>query len=150
MSSDILRTFAIDIETDSTISADEARDKQDVIEFMGAMGQMMQAAEPLAAQMGPEPVRAIMLAGLRRFRFGREVEDMIKNAKPPPKGPSFAEQLEAKDLERRTQADKMREQNKASEIQGKNQLAQGQVVELTSRAVRTMKEALDDDDNAAD
>jgi hypothetical protein len=77
---DALRSFAIDIETDSTIAADEMQDKQGVAEFMSAMGMWMQQAFPIIqaqpAAMGP--LGQMLLWMTRKFRLARDAEDELE------------------------------------------------------------------------
>jgi hypothetical protein len=75
-----MRSFRIDIETDSTIAVDETADKQAATEFLTAMGNYMASSLPMA-QQAPEllPVigqGAVFLA--RRFRAGRQLEGSIE------------------------------------------------------------------------
>jgi hypothetical protein len=92
-----LRSFLIDVETDSTIQADEEADKKSRIEFLTAMGGMIQQMMPVI-QTAPEllPMAAAMLKfAAQGFRVGRELEKEIDGAvqaiqqrlaapKPPP------------------------------------------------------------------
>jgi hypothetical protein len=87
------RQYRIDIETDSTIEPDETEDKQQAVEFITAMtgffaqvGPMVQAVP----QSGPMFAAMIKFAA-RRFRTGRELEDIIDTTldqmtKKPPQG----------------------------------------------------------------
>lgn len=79
---DAMRSFRIEIETDSTIAIDEQGDKQAATEFLTAMGNYMASSLPMA-QQAPEllPVvgqGAVFLA--RRFRAGRQLEGAIDQA----------------------------------------------------------------------
>jgi hypothetical protein len=79
---DAMRSFRIEIETDSTIAVDEQGDKQAATEFLTAMGNYMATSLPMA-QQAPEllPVvgqGAVFLA--RRFRAGRQLEGAIDQA----------------------------------------------------------------------
>jgi len=82
---DALRRFSVDIETDSTIAADEQANKQSAIEFMGALAQFAQALAPLVegGVVTPEAGRVIMMNGARRFRMGREVEEALEQPGQP-------------------------------------------------------------------
>lgn len=74
------RGFRLDIETDSTIAADEQADKQAVTEFLGAVGQFIGQAMP-AMQAAPQlgPMMGEMLKfGARRYRAGRALESAIE------------------------------------------------------------------------
>lgn len=76
------RNFRIDIETDSTIQPDEQEEKQSATEFLQVFGGFLKEGLP-AAQMAPPliPVMGeILLATVRRFRFGRQMEGMIEQA----------------------------------------------------------------------
>jgi hypothetical protein len=77
-----MRSFRIEIETDSTIAIDEQGDKQAATEFLTAMGNYMASSLPMA-QQAPEllPVvgqGAVFLA--RRFKAGRQLEGAIEQA----------------------------------------------------------------------
>ena len=94
-----MRGFHIDIETDSTIEPNEGEEKQRTVEFMGAMGQMIAQWGPaVEAQPGlAQLAGAMMKYGVRRFRAGRELEDVIDTTidkmsemagQAPPPGPA--------------------------------------------------------------
>ena len=92
-----LRSFRIDVETDSTIEPDDQDEKQRRIEFIQAVGEYVSKSIP-AIQLVPAmaPVIAEGLKFLvRGFRVGREMEDVIDRALdqltsslPPPQPPS--------------------------------------------------------------
>lgn len=76
---DRLRSFKIDIETDSTIAADEISEKQSVTEFVTMLGQLLTQAMPLI-QQAPELAPLIMETikyATRRFKAGRQMETII-------------------------------------------------------------------------
>jgi len=73
------RSFRIDIETDSTIEPNEQEEKQRTTELLTALGNLIQQWGPA---IGAQPALAPMVGGLikfalRRFRAGRELEDLI-------------------------------------------------------------------------
>lgn len=77
-----LRQFRIDIETDSTIEPDDQAEKQSTVELLSAIGGMIQQWGP-AVEARPElaPMAAAMIKfGVRRFRAGRELEDVVEQA----------------------------------------------------------------------
>ena len=80
MRSDALRTFTIDIETDSTVAPDEERDKQGVAEFLAAQSQYLQQVAPIiqAQPAAVKPLGKILLWMSRKFKIAREVEDEIE------------------------------------------------------------------------
>lgn len=86
------RQFRIDIETDSTIEPDESEEKARATEFLTALGGFVTNWGPVV-QAKPElapMAAALMKWGARRFRAGRDVEDVIETAMdklgaaPPP------------------------------------------------------------------
>lgn len=82
MKDDGLRSYRIDIETDSTIASDEQAEKQSRQEFVTVLGGMLQQAVPVAQQV-PELVPVIgeaLLFLTRAYRTGRQLEDTIENA----------------------------------------------------------------------
>lgn len=88
MRSDMRREYMVDIETNSTIEIDETEDRENVNQLFTAIVQFMQAAK--GSGFPPEVQNALLGAILRRFKFGREVEDalddMINNPQPDPAG----------------------------------------------------------------
>lgn len=77
---DKMRSFHIDIETDSTIAMNEQEDKQSVTEFIGATASFFQAFGPMIqAEPALVPVAGEMLLyASRRFKAGRAVEGAIE------------------------------------------------------------------------
>lgn len=76
---DQARGFIIEIETDSTIQADEDAEKQRRIEFVTAIGGMAQQAFPLlqsAPQLAPFIIETLRFAA-QGFRAGRPLEGTI-------------------------------------------------------------------------
>lgn len=78
---DKLRSFRIDIETDSTVQADENAEKQSRTEFMNAAGEFLERAvntvqsAPALAQTAGE----LLMFGMRSYRPGRNMEDIIEH-----------------------------------------------------------------------
>lgn len=95
LKSDLLREFAIDIETDSTIRADLTRAQENIATFIQGLAQYFQGVGP-AVQAGamPMPIAIKMAASFaRNFKLGREAEEALdewekdaeqKAANPPP------------------------------------------------------------------
>ncbi len=82
---DTQRAYRIDIETNSTIEPEAAEDQQNITEMMTALAQYLNGIGPLV-QSGVMPFGAaqgMMMAIVRRFRFGAEIEDYIRAMQPP-------------------------------------------------------------------
>ena len=111
---DVLRdddSYQIDVETDSTVIADDAADKQAVSEYLNAVGQFMQLA--LAGGIPQEVAQKILLWASRRFKVSREVEALLEA--PLPEGGGDKEPNKAS-------MDMMKEQTKAETAKAKLQL----------------------------
>lgn len=103
---DPLRRFLIDIETDSTIAADEAAEKERRTEFITAVSGFIAQAAPVI-QTAPELTEMMgqmLTFGVRGFHAGRELEDVIERgmqklaerASQPPPPPPVDPSIEAK------------------------------------------------------
>ena len=104
---DNLRSYTVNVQSDSTIDLDTATDKAEVAEFMNAFGQMMAGLQPLA-QLGPpglEVAKQVVLATCQRFKFGLGIADSVRGLQMPPpqqNGPTPEQQQKGKDLQKQT------------------------------------------------
>lgn len=83
MRNDVLRTYRIDVETDSTIRGDISRTQQNITQFVEGFGGFVQSIGP-AVQSGmfPLPVAVDLLTAFSRaFKLGRQAEDALENLK---------------------------------------------------------------------
>jgi hypothetical protein len=114
LQNDLLRDFRVDIETNSTIEANSAEDKQNMTEALQAIANMFDSFLPMVEKgaLTMPVVKEMTLTVCRRFSFGREMEDAINAMpdqlpppSPPPGTPTPAEQaaLQA-EAQQRTQA----------------------------------------------
>ena len=120
LKNDQLRSFRVDVETDSTIQPDEQADKEARVEFVTALGGFIQQAAPVGQAIPAlMPLMGETLRFMARgFRAGSQLEDVIDKtvddmqqqaqqaaAQPPPPSP---EQLKAKaqqdEIQARSQA----------------------------------------------
>jgi hypothetical protein len=80
MKDDALRSYSVDIETDSTIAPDEAMEKQGVAEFTSALSQMLAQVFPIVqaqpAAMGP--LGKMIMWMTRKFRIARDAEEEME------------------------------------------------------------------------
>lgn len=82
MKNDGQRGFRIDVETDSTIAADEQMDKEQATELITGIGGFAQSIAP-AIQGGvipTEAAQALLLSLVRKHKMGRHVEDALETA----------------------------------------------------------------------
>jgi hypothetical protein len=142
---DKLRTFRIDIETDSTIEPDAAEAKQAATELLTGVMQALSAAGPIL-QMAPElakPIGDLTLMTYRRHRIGRAAEgalteavdqlvERLKNPPPPQPDPAMEAEKVRADAEMQKaqmglQTEQMKQQGEAAKIQGQMALNQQQL-----------------------
>ena len=138
MRSDKLRSYRVDVETDSTVFEDAQMERQSRIEFVNTLGAYMERALGVvqaAPELTPIAFQALEFM-VRGFKIGREFEDLIDEAKQnslqamqmqkqmqqqgPPPDPKMIEaqqkaQLKAAEL-------KQKGQFKGAELQQKGQL----------------------------
>lgn len=79
MKNDLSRVYAIDVETDSTIAADDAEERQQRLEMVKTLTDYLNAYLPLAQQnlMPADMVKQTLLFVIRSFKYGRQMEDAI-------------------------------------------------------------------------
>ena len=92
-----MRTFRVEVATDSMLYQDEQREKQDRVEFLSAVGQFLEKATQASQMMPPEATPLLMdllKFGVTGFRIGRTIEgefdnvaDAIKEQAKQPKQP---------------------------------------------------------------
>jgi hypothetical protein len=135
------RSYRVDIETDSTISGDQAMDQKSVTELLQGISTFISNAGPAVAAgyLPLEAAKSMLMSAVRRFRMGREVEDaldMIGEDEPgaPGGGGGDAQQAAAQQAQQQEQAAAAQEaqmkmqmeqqgaQLKAQELQQKMQM----------------------------
>jgi hypothetical protein len=82
---DTQRVFRIDIETNSTVDIEATEDQKIMGEVLQAISQFIQGISPLivSGTMPFQVAQSMLLAIVRRYRFGAEIEDYIKGMQPP-------------------------------------------------------------------
>jgi hypothetical protein len=127
------KNFRIEVTSDSMIYQDEQQEKQDRIEFLGAVSSFMQTALPVA-QGAPEltPLLMEMLKfGVTAFKAGKGMEGLIdetadkfrqqaKAAEGQPKPPSPEQQK----MQMEMQMEQAKMQARQAELQAQSQLEQ--------------------------
>ena len=156
LQSDALRAFNIDIETDSTIAADEQKEKEGLAEAMQAISGYMGAIFPLVqAGAVPMPVAMGLLQDyLRKFRFGRKLDDLMDEfaqSQPPPDQQQEQEkQKQDAEMQKAQQEMQMKQQEmqmKMQEMQAKMQMQQQQMEQkLQSDAAKADQDLRQDEE----
>lgn len=95
--SDILRSYAVDIEPNSALDPSATEDKQGITELLNAMSQFFNAVTP-AIQGGvldQNTVKTMLVAVTQKFRFGPQLAEELKKSMPkPPPGPTPEQQID--------------------------------------------------------
>lgn len=85
MQNDLLRSYKIDIETNSTVDAEATEDKQNIGELLNAIAQFLNGVTPLVEKglMPFDAAKSMLMMISRRFRFGVDVEDELAKMQQP-------------------------------------------------------------------
>lgn len=136
---DVQRAYKVDIETNSTIEAEAAEDQKNISDVMNALAQYLNGVSPLviSGALPFEASQSMMLAIVRRFRFGSEIEDQIKKMQPPqPKDDGGAAQAAAK-----LQADTQNLQAMQKQLQTQTQAAQQSIEMQRQQAEQAVEQS---------
>lgn len=142
MRDDSLRSFRIDVETDSTIQQELSENQQAFAQGIQAITGFMSAVAP-AVQSGAFPIdaaKAIIMAWARRSRLGREVEDALEQIKapnPPPQAQDNSAQVEQMKAQQAMQMKQVEMQHDAQMESGRMQhemsMAQAQAAQDSAK-----------------
>jgi hypothetical protein len=140
-----MRTFRIEVATDSMLYQDEQREKEDRVAFLGAVGQFLERATQASQGMPPEATPLLMdllKFGVTGYRVGRVLEgefdnvaDAIKEQAKQPKQPK--QDPEMMKIQMEAQARQAELQN---ETQIRQQEIQLEVQKQEAQAQNDMKE----------
>jgi len=128
MRDDLLRSYKIDIETDSTVTEDAAQERQDRIELLTSITEFSEKVGP-AVQAGIVPLdlaKELLLFGVRGFKSGRQIEDVLESL--------------GGDQEQGPNPEVVQMQQQMQVVQQQAQ----QVVQQMQQQMQEMKSALDD------
>lgn len=126
---DKLRSMTVDIETDSTVKADENADREARTEFLGALSGMLKELIPMA-QTGVVPLelaKALISFGVRGFKIGRELEDALdalgEQPPAPPKPDPEAAKMQAEMQMRQAELQMKQQEGQANFVLKEKELA---------------------------
>lgn len=120
--SDDMRGYRIDIETDSTVQQQVVQEQRDITELLTGIVNFLGGVAP-AVQSGAMPVdtaKTLLLAAVRRFRLGNEVEDALQKLQQPQGPPPEVAQMQ----EQMQQAQQQIEGERQQVTQAKQQVAE--------------------------
>lgn len=123
MRDDLQRGYRIDVESDSTIQADEAYDQRTMTELYKGIADFSSVMGPLVQQgmMPMDAVKQMLLSAVRKFKMGRQVEDALEEIpdKQPQQQDGAAQQAQIDMQVKQAEA-----QMKMQEMQAKAQFEQ--------------------------
>jgi hypothetical protein len=124
MNDDKLRSFSVDVETDSTVRIDQNQEKASRLEFSQAIGSYASNFFPLvqAGILTPTAFNEMLMFIARPYKVGRNLEEYLvsgEEVNQEPEGPSIEEQLAQAENSRKDQEVQL----KAQEVNIKQQLA---------------------------
>ncbi len=124
LQNDVTRSYKTDIETNSTIDAEAAQDKQDIAELMNALSQFLNGIAPLVENgtMPFEVIKEMLLIITRRYNFGTNIEEILQGVKAPEqKGPDPAEAAKAEAAKAEAEVSKAKAQQEMALMQAETQ-----------------------------
>jgi hypothetical protein len=147
--SDKLRSYRIDIETDSTVFEDAEAQKQATVEMLGAVAGFLEKGLP-AVQMEPRlaPLLFEMLSvGLRSFKEGRKLEDVIEQvaqslAQPQPPKPDPEQEKIKAEMEMKREEHGMTMQEKQLDAQVHQFKAQADMQKIATQSQAQAQQAM--------
>jgi len=117
---DKLRTFAIDVETDSTIKIDQQQEKADRIEYIRSISEFSNSFFPMvqAGIITPDAFKQFMLFISKPFKVGRMVEEsLVAQEEQEAKGPSVEEMLAQAEIQIKQQELQLKAQKQEIDAQ---------------------------------
>jgi|TARA_R100001530_G_scaffold3596_5_gene5301 hypothetical protein len=117
MEHDMMRDYRIDIETDSTIQAQQQEDQKNVTELLGGITKFFAEVAPAieAGVMTIDTAKSMLLSAVRRFKLGREVEDAIENIEPQQQSKGVPQE----EVEKQVQQAQQQAKQQVTETEGK-------------------------------
>lgn len=148
---DKLRTFKVDVETDSTVAASIEGDMEGLTKVLTGVVELVNGLGP-AVQMGALPIEAVkelVLTVARRAKMGNAVEDAFDKMQPP-KPQADPEQAKAQaQAQAEAQKTQIEAQKHQAEMQARQaELAQTAQIEQQRNAMEAERSRLDSEQKA--
>ena len=124
------RSYRVDIETDSTISGDQAMDQKSITELLTGISTFISNAGPAVAAgyLPLDAAKSLLMSAVRRFRMGREVEDALDmigededDSGAADDGQQQAQQAQQQEQQAAAQAEQMKMQAEQAKMQMEQQ-----------------------------
>lgn len=128
LQNDVLRDYKVDIETNSTIDAEAAQDKQDISELLNALSQFLNGIAPLVEKgaMSMDVAKQMLLTIARRYTFGPQLEEAIQAMQPPQAQADPAAQAKAAAAQAQAQMNEQQAKIELAKMQRQEQIDQAE------------------------
>lgn len=148
LSNDIVREYKTDIETNSTIDAEAAQDKQDISELLNAISQFLNGIGPLMEKgiMPFDIAKAMLLTIARRYNFGSQLEDSLNSmtAPKPQEDPNAGAEVAMKKAEFEAKTQEMQQKAEMAKMEFENEKALMQLrMQLEEQKLMIAKQELE-------
>lgn len=146
---DLMRSYLIDIETNSSIDADAAEDKEQITEFLGAFSQLLNGLGPMLEKgvLPFDAAKAVMLSISKRFNLGKQLYRELARMQPPASAggpdPKVQKEMESKQQALEQQAKQQADEKTKLELEKIKFDAEKRVFEAERRAQEAITAAKD-------
>ena len=143
MSNDLMRDYRVDIETDSTIEAEQQEDQKNITDLLaGITNFMASVSEPIMSGiMTVDTAKTMLMAAVRRFKLGREVEDALEDIEAPQQNQGVPQEQVDEQMQQVQQQAEQMVQKATQEAQGKAQEAEQRSGQQAQDAISQAKRA---------
>lgn len=121
MRNGVMLHYKTDVETNSTIDAEAAQDKQDIGELLSALSQFLNGLGPLVQEgvLSIDIAKAMLLIIARRYTFGPQLEDAINamTAPQPKADPKAQADAQSKQIDLQVQQAKAQAETQRIQLQ---------------------------------
>jgi hypothetical protein len=133
------RSYRVDIETDSTVAGDQAMDQKAMTDLLQGVSTFIGNAGPAVAAgyLPLEAAKSMLMAAIRRFKMGRQVEDALDLIGEDKSGAAGGGDEQA--AQQAQQAQQQEQQAAAQAEQAKMQMDQ-QAIQIKSQEVQQKME----------
>lgn len=138
LQNELQRQYRIDVETDSTIAPDEQKDQENMAKALEAVTAYVQAIGPMVStgDIPAEAATKLLKIYLRKFRWGREMEEVLEELERQPAQPKPDPEMikTQQEMQQKQQEHQMKLQEMQAEMQGKMQEMQLELRKMVMQA----------------
>jgi hypothetical protein len=137
LTDDLMRSYRIDIETDSTVTEDAQAEKQGRVEMIQAVTLFMKEAGPMvqAGLFPPNVAKELLGFLVRGFKIGRTLEEVLDEMAGDEEDPRMQEMQQQVDQHKQEL-----QQQAQQHVEGVQQEAQGKVEQSEKKAFEAQKQ----------